>query len=326
MIGIVPFHGVALAELGEREGAPDVSVDTQLGGPDEAPTHFAALASQADVSLDAFSIVKLPHVTMPFGNVIADKEDRLQTAALRSKETDAELALLRERVRRTEDELERSSQKNVRTVTSLTAAESEVERLRGAPRPATSPVSTETLATIARSESRIRELEAALRVADENGIALDVRVNELEAALEKRDADWERELAHVRGDRAELDQAHGDELAILETRLEERGQAVRSLEADVERHALVAKDLVATLEEMRKTLDRQAQDAARRDAELLAREWTILEGEGGPRRPTETAIVVDAVPLQQAFSEQSALVEQLRAELGRRAAEDGSSS
>jgi hypothetical protein len=59
MVGQVPFHGVALAELGV-EGEPEVSVDTQLVPESGTPEAFVAVASQADVRLSEYAIVRLP--------------------------------------------------------------------------------------------------------------------------------------------------------------------------------------------------------------------------------------------------------------------------
>ena len=64
MIGQVPFSGVALAELGEAEGAPQVSVDTQLVTEPDAPEAFIALAGQREVRLDPYAIVQLPTSAM----------------------------------------------------------------------------------------------------------------------------------------------------------------------------------------------------------------------------------------------------------------------
>jgi archaellum component FlaC len=62
MVGQVPFAGVALAELGESDEEPQVSVDTQLVTDAEAPELFIALAGQRDVRLDAYAIVQIPRV------------------------------------------------------------------------------------------------------------------------------------------------------------------------------------------------------------------------------------------------------------------------
>ena len=60
MIGQLPFAGVALAELGEADEEPAVSVDTQLVPESGAPVAYIALAAQRDVRLEAYSIVQLP--------------------------------------------------------------------------------------------------------------------------------------------------------------------------------------------------------------------------------------------------------------------------
>jgi len=57
MIAQVPFHGVALAELGTEDESPAVSVDTQLVGQAREPDVFVALASQRGASLDPYAIV-----------------------------------------------------------------------------------------------------------------------------------------------------------------------------------------------------------------------------------------------------------------------------
>jgi hypothetical protein len=65
MIGQVPFHGFAIAELGESDGDPEVSVDTQLVRESELPEYFIALASQKDARLEPYAIVQVPRVARP---------------------------------------------------------------------------------------------------------------------------------------------------------------------------------------------------------------------------------------------------------------------
>jgi hypothetical protein len=60
MIGQVPFHGFAIAELGESDGDPEVTVDTQLISESEPPEYFLALASQKDARLEPYAIVQVP--------------------------------------------------------------------------------------------------------------------------------------------------------------------------------------------------------------------------------------------------------------------------
>ncbi|MFO0678690.1 MAG: hypothetical protein U0169_19315 [Polyangiaceae bacterium] len=280
MVGILPFHGVTLAELGEREGSPDVAVDTQLATNDGAPTFFAALASQGDVALDPFAIVQLPEGAASFETTLADKDDRLHAALVRAREADAELALLRERARRSEDELERVLEKNANLHAALRETDSArtnaEERADDAADGATSR-DHERAAELGRVNARVRELEAALRASDENGIALDARVRELETERAKREADWARESAHMVADARASDDAAAEGRRDLEARLEERGRAVLSLEEDLRRSARVVADLKANLDEFSALLDAQALDAARRESELVAAEWKYKE-------------------------------------------------
>ena len=61
MIGQVPFFGAAIAELGESDDEPDVSVHTELVSEAEPPEYFIALASHSDrVRLAPYAIVQLP--------------------------------------------------------------------------------------------------------------------------------------------------------------------------------------------------------------------------------------------------------------------------
>jgi hypothetical protein len=59
MIGVVPFFGVTMAELGETDEAPEVSVDTQFAPEDRTPHLFVALASQEEVTLAPYALVEL---------------------------------------------------------------------------------------------------------------------------------------------------------------------------------------------------------------------------------------------------------------------------
>ncbi|WP_394842600.1 hypothetical protein LZC95_36720 [Pendulispora brunnea] len=61
MIGQVPFFGAAIAELGETDEDPEVSVHTELVTEAEPPEYFIALASHSDhIRLEPYAIVQLP--------------------------------------------------------------------------------------------------------------------------------------------------------------------------------------------------------------------------------------------------------------------------
>ncbi len=65
MIAELPFHGVALVELGGEEEEPGVTVDTQLGESGGPPDGFVVVASQRGASLEPYTIVQLASVVAP---------------------------------------------------------------------------------------------------------------------------------------------------------------------------------------------------------------------------------------------------------------------
>jgi hypothetical protein len=91
MIAQLPFYGVTLAELGEEDDSPAVSVDTQLAEGSRAPDAFVALASQRDVRLDAYSIVELPQ---PPALPPQASRASLEEAELRCQALEAQLAVV----------------------------------------------------------------------------------------------------------------------------------------------------------------------------------------------------------------------------------------
>jgi len=93
MIGVVPFVGVALAELG-IQGDPEVSVDTQLAGEADPPHLFVALASQDDRRLAEYAIVQLPSsalVARPSERAALTEHVALAEAQLRASVLTAQL-------------------------------------------------------------------------------------------------------------------------------------------------------------------------------------------------------------------------------------------
>ena len=90
MIAQLPFHGVALAEVGDEDESPAVSVDTQLADADRAPEAFVALASQRGTSLDPYAIVELPAPTAP----VLDDDERDTNDLGEVRELDATRAQL----------------------------------------------------------------------------------------------------------------------------------------------------------------------------------------------------------------------------------------
>jgi hypothetical protein len=113
MIGQVPFTGVALAELGELEEEPVVSVDTQLIDENDAPEVYIALAAQEEgVRLEPYTIVQLPSVAQVLSDERAPtgpSEADLAAATLRADLAESQLEEQRALVTRLTGEAERSS-------------------------------------------------------------------------------------------------------------------------------------------------------------------------------------------------------------------------
>jgi hypothetical protein len=273
MIGQMPFQGVALAELGEEEESPSVSVDTQLAEGDRAPAVFIALASQRGVRLDPYAIVELPEAPAPAPDTrelqaaLADlAQERLRAQALQAQNDD-----LRERALRVV-ELERALNERSELVSELS---NEIEEVRSA--------------------------AEAGRVATAQVEELALRAQRAERAL----ASLEPELARVAD-------AHATELLRYEEALRDRAQAIRALEAELVRREKMVRELVGALEEhaaqpppppfdaeapprrsgaaapepdvidaenakLRARLDALALDLARREAEGQAAAWRLQE-------------------------------------------------
>ena len=114
MVGQVPFAGVALAELGESNEEPAVSVDTQLVTDAEAPELFIALAGQRDVRLDPYAIVQIPRVSTAAAASFAsgrpdspEQQAALAEAVLRADLLSAQLEEQRSLATRMSAEVER---------------------------------------------------------------------------------------------------------------------------------------------------------------------------------------------------------------------------
>jgi len=224
-------------------------------------------------------------------------------------------------------------------------------------------------------DRRIADLSSEL---DERVVLVAANVTDPEeiAALEARAERAEAALALGIADLAQLAEAHATETASLERQLLERAKIIGALEKELLRREHMVRELVASLEEvsesaavlgpapaaaarpdaagdasqrrsaeleqenvrLRAKLDDLAMEVARREGELKARGWRILELENassGPgdeqdraqlaeleRRLASSRDEIDA--LRQALRQEHALVEQLqrgengaRSELGR---------
>jgi hypothetical protein len=294
MIAQLPFHGVALAELGDEDDSPAVSVDTQLADPDRAPQAFVALASQRGAGLDPYAIVELPS---PEG-VLPDTRELEEARA----DLEASLsALAQERVRGS-------------------ALEAQIEALRA------------QASRVAELEQDVGQLEKEVAARARQLAELSNEVEEMRSAAEAgRIAAAEIEELALRADRAEraaslalpelarVVDAHAEELGRFEEALRERAQAVRALEGELARRERMVRELVDALDEhaarapavetappvaplatdpeqdavaaenlrLRERLDALALELARREGEAQATAWTVAELE---RRLAQAAV------------------------------------
>ena len=280
MVGQLPFHGVALVELGEDEESPSVSVDTQLAESGRGPDVFVVVASQHGARLEPYAIVQLPtpvsfHEPLheAAGARLAgeergeEREDRgSEDRGSDGDDVDDE----RDRVRERGDDREDLRVGDVAT-DALTQAQiraelltSQLEDMRG--RAAEAERANEAVATLeealrARS-AHIVELEKSVSARGRELGELSSEVEEMRAAADAgRIAAAQVEEVARRADRAErrlaaLEQelstgveSQSKELFEMEQLLRERAQTLRGLEVELARRDQMVRDLVGTLDE-----------------------------------------------------------------------------
>lgn len=301
MIAQLPFRGVALAELGEQEESPAVSVDTQLADGERAPEVFVALASQRGVRLDPYVIVELPevealeHVEAPEqveapehveAPAAAEPPPAPPPAAAHARELEAALSdLVQERLRAEALQVQNDE---------LRASALRVAELERA------------LADRAHQIAALLAQVAEARSAVEAGRTAAARVEELAPRAERA----ERRLAAFEAEVSRAAELHAVELQRYEEALRDRAQAIRLLEAEILRRERMVRELVDALEEhaaqpppveqgpseqdalieenarLRARLDALALELARREGEGQATAWAVQELE---RRLDEAA-------------------------------------
>ena len=170
MIGQMPFAGVALAELGEAEGAPLVSVDTQLVTVPDPPDVFVALAAQREVRLDPYAIVQLPPSSESATLADADASDAAEDLAA------ARVAVAEAQLRAELLEAQLDEQRGL--LTKLAS-----EEVRGAR-------ADELEASLEQNAEKLRAFEA--RAGDEH-----VRAERLGRDVEKLDEELQRQQGRV---------------------------------------------------------------------------------------------------------------------------------
>ncbi len=346
MIAQVPFVGVTLAELGEQDEEPEVSVDTQLVTESDVPDMFVALGSQRDARLGAYAIVQLPHLPEP--------DERPAQVATPDPSAIKELKALK-------DEIEHKRDRIAALEQALRAAEdagaAQQQRAHEAERLAQR--SEQQLAVLASEFDAVR---AAIDVPQIDPAAVD--------SLARRAENAELQLSAVEAELAGIADAHSGELAALEARLLERAGVIQEAETEIRRRERLVRELVSSLEEaharahepsaveashtesssptqdamlqgaakverenveLREKLDRLAVQVAQREGEIQSQAWRIAELEyerskGSVQKSSNKDAELDA--LRQALTqehdarskvESGAELSKARAELARQA-------
>jgi hypothetical protein len=218
MIAELPFHGLALAEVGDEDEAPSVSVDTQLADGQRAPVAFVAVASQRGASLDPYAIIELPAPDHAPERVVQD------TRAL----DDARAELAEERLR-----------------SQALAAHAEATQAQASAQAARAVELERQLAARARQLADLSTEVEEVRSAAEAGRIAAAQVEELARRADRA----EKALALAEPEAARAAEAHTAELAAFERVLRDRAQAIRQLEMEVARREQMVRELVTALEE-----------------------------------------------------------------------------
>jgi hypothetical protein len=232
MVAQLPFHGIALAELGREDDPASVSVDMQLADGDRVPHAFVVVASHSDVSLEPYAIVEVPAAAVPpdSSTALDDAVAAVVQAQLRADAFSGQLDDERSRLAL----VERAS---------AVAVEAQAEQLRER-----TAQLAEMERSVARRAQQVADLAAEveeMRSAAEAGRIAASQVEEI--ALRASRA--EQTAATLESEMSRVAEAHAVELGRFEAALRERAQAVRLLETEVALRERLVRDLVETVEE-----------------------------------------------------------------------------
>ncbi len=269
MVGQLPFHGLALVELGDEDESPSVSVDTQLADGGRAVEAYVVVASQHGARLEPYAIVQLPNDARTAA-AVAVRDDVLAAPedALEDDEDDEDA------LEEIEEEVERAERAGVAAASdreALASAQMRVELLTGQVEElrARAAEAERALEAVAALEEALRarsghaqELEQMVAARGRQMAELSNEVEEMRAAADAgRIAAAQVEEVARRADRAErrvdsLEQelakggeTQSKELSEMERLLRDRALSLQQLEAELARREQMVRDLVGTLEE-----------------------------------------------------------------------------
>ncbi len=351
MVGQAPFVGYAVVDF--SVASPEPSLDTSgVPGGAEEPEWFIAVASDAQLRLDAFAVVQLPLAqTLPAKSSATDssreKLDALrQAVAERDRwitELEARAAVADERADEALAELE--SEREART-TSNSALTDERELTLASAREALSR-ERETLRRQAeKAQQTLEQKSGGLLRAEQELKAARQELTSRRAELLARDAELnslreqlasaQQELAVTRQQLGEAQAASRqmqpddatEEFTRLEAALQERGTEVRRLSRDLTTLERLGRELLNGLSEVAANgeqgassqlsaqLDRLAADDARRQADLEAARWTIRTLEGQLAESNRDALSADLEAAQAELQHKATLIAQLKSRSG----------
>jgi hypothetical protein len=204
MAGQMPFVGYSVAELAPAE-EPEPCLDAGfVPGGTEEPEWFVAVASQADVEFESFTVIQLPHNQLTRGGSERVLREQLRSARSAERSAVERLARLEAEQRKLNDVAQRH-QKDVDLARQMRLLQEELER----------------------KESWILQLEARAATADARADEADQELEELRARVELVGADpakpptaledWRKVTERLETEKCEL----VSKLTLAETHLKE---------------------------------------------------------------------------------------------------------
>ena len=328
--GVLPFTGVVFAELGVED--PAVSVEQRLVE-QSPPSVFVVVASERRPELDPFAIVQIDAAEAPASDG-RDLEVTLAAALLKSELLSAQVDELKERLVVTDVrsvELSAVAQRAQHERDAALTRTMEMETILAAAQQALATMERSLLEAERGNlerDDRIAQLSAELDTRNsatsaQNTIVL--RAERAEAALAIAHDELAQRIGSAstleRAERAEQElstivEAHAVETAAYESQLRDRARFIAALEKELVRREQLVKELVASVEEvhgaagnhvfeaapavdvrpLERKIDELAADIARREGELTARGWRIVELENKLRAAAPPSKLVTEAP------------------------------
>ncbi len=246
----IAWRGVALAELGQGDNEPAVSVDSQLAPEPPTPEHFVIAASHEAAELDTYALFQLPLEEETSKDArahdIDDVRERVrQSEAAREAEVEGERRISVQAAASARAEVMGAMAAELAEArlradvlgTQLSESREQSNRLGGYEqhlrdeREKNQRQAEDLLratATIAAAEQRVIAAQCELGEAEKRATA---RLQHLEQSIEKHAEEHAHELAHA------------------EARLRERAALVAELEREIVRRERIVRELVQSLEE-----------------------------------------------------------------------------